>query len=559
MERIMETARAGAIGAAVVGLMLGGANALAAQPADDCASWAIVGDITTGVGQTAEAVVVSGASVVRTGGAAIVEPLREACVIDLPEGARAYPGLHDGHAHLIGIGLRELTLNLEGTASIAALKERVAEAATDLNEGETLTGRGWIETGWPEGRMPSRDDLDEVVPDRPVILGRADGHAAVVNSAALEAAGIGPETEDPDGGRIERDEDGRATGILIDNAEALVAELMPQLTEERRREALKRGADIYARLGWTAVHNMSVDPRDVDILMALAASKDLPIRVFNYLVPEAYERSAAAADAPCRDDLMVCTSGVKYYVDGALGSRGALLFRPYADAPQTAGLQLWEAQDAIETMKAARDEGVQLAIHAIGDKANSLVLGWARQALNDLPRDERHEQRWRIEHAQVFRPSDLPRVGYYGMIASMQPSHAIGDLFFAPDRLGENRLIGAYAWQSVEDTGARLVFGSDAPVERGDPRIEIYAARQRRGLDGTQEQTWHPEQALGPDPTLAAFTENAAFAVKQENRLGRLAPGYRADVTVFSGDPFAAADYEETEVLFTVVDGQVIR
>lgn len=523
-------------------------------PDSTCESWALLGDIRPAPGETAEAVLIKGERIAAVGDAGIAGELPDACVITLPRGGVALPGLHDGHAHLLGVGLRELTVNLEGTASIADLQARLKAAAKDLGKGETLYARGWIETGWPEGRMPTAKDLDAAVSDRPAILYRADGHAAVVNSMALKKAGITGETPDPDGGRIERDAAGDATGLLIDGAMALVNDLLPELDADRRREGLKVGAEKMAQMGWTSVHNMSVDPADVPILEELDAEGALPVRVFNYLVPEAIDQLIEEGTG-CTEDDMVCTNGIKYYVDGALGSRGALLFHDYADQPGTRGLQLMEKEAAIEAFQKAYDNKIQLATHAIGDRANFFALDWYKRVLGKLPGNERKAARWRIEHAQIVRPNDIPRFAYYGISASMQPSHAIGDMFFAPDRLGDQRLFGAYAWNRFFMNGANVVGGSDAPVEKGDPRIEIYAATKRRALDGTQEENWHPEEAVNADQALAMFTTNAAYAVFAEDRLGTLAEGFYADISVFSGDPFEG-DWDETEPLMTVVGGK---
>ena len=524
--------------------------------ASQCDQWALKGTIRTAADGdgflTSEALVIDGETVAAVGSTALLETFDKNCVAEMPGDAVAMPGLHDGHAHLAGIGLRELTLNLEGTGSVRELKERIAAAAEGLDDGETLYGRGWIETGWPEGRMPTKDDLDEVVSDRPVLLYRADGHAAVVNSTALEAVGIDGETEDPDGGRIVRDEAGEATGLLIDGAMGLVAELLPQLDDGLRREALAVGARAMADLGWTSVHSMSVEPAEMPVLEEMAKDGELPIRVFNYLMPEALGQ-VVKEGAACTEDYFVCLSGVKFYEDGALGSRGALLFEDYSDEPGTRGLQLMTREDALAAYQTAYENGIQVATHAIGDRANFLVLDWYHETFGDEGNAE--DLRWRIEHAQIVRPGDIPDFAQYGVIPSMQPSHAIGDLFFAPDRLGDERLDGAYAWQQFSEEGSRVVGGSDAPVEKGDPRIEIYAATERRGLDGTQEENWHAEEALSDGQALGIFTANAAYAVGLESRLGVLSHGYLADISIFSGDPFEG-EWNNSTPLVTIVGGK---
>ncbi|MBB4657917.1 amidohydrolase [Parvularcula dongshanensis] len=516
----------------------------ASAAAQSCDQRLVTGTFQTGEGGEAEAVLIEDGVFSYVGAVDRVPvSVPERCVVALPEDAVALPGLTDGHVHLLGVGLREMTLNLEGTTSIEDLQDRVREAASETRG--VLVGRGWIETGWPEGRMPLASDLDAVVGDRPVILTRADGHAAVVNTAALRGAGIDAGTIDPEGGRIVRDAEGRATGLLIDRAQDLVEGLVPPLTERRRREALETGAALYASRGWTGVHDMSVDPADLAVLRDLARRGRLPLRVASYVVPE----GLAALDGPsCDETGRACVAGVKAYVDGALGSRGALLFEPYADEPGTSGLQLINKEEAEALYAEAARKGLQVATHAIGDQGNALVLDWYEDVMPD-------GARWRIEHAQIVRPQDIPRFSRLGVIASMQPSHAIGDLDFAPDRLGDARLDGAYAWASMQGTGAVVVGGSDAPVEQGDPRIELYAATERKALDGHAGPDWRPREAVSPRAALRMFTYAPAYALGQEETRGRIAPGFAADLSVFTGDPFGGP--EEAEALFTMVGGEL--
>ena len=510
--------------------------------AQDCEAVAVRGAVLAGGDARTDGLLIEGGRVVALGGDAA--EAEEACTITLPEGAVALPGLTDGHAHLLGIGLREMTLNLEGTASPAGLQDRLRAAVAATPRGP-LVGRGWIETGWPEGRMPTRQDLDAVVRDRVVLLTRADGHALVANSAALRLAGVRDDTPDPEGGRIVRDEDGRATGLLVDAAMGLVADLEPKLTTARRSEALTRGAALYAARGWTGLQNMSVDAADVPLLADLARRGDLPLRVWSYVTPQAMSE----VEPGCDPTGLACVRGVKLYVDGALGSRGALLEEPYADEPDTRGLQLITEEAAKAIYEGATARGLQVTTHAIGDAGNRLVLDWYADTMTSADRP-------RIEHAQVLDPTDIPRFARQGVIASMQPSHAIGDLAFAPGRLGDARLDGAYAWASLRGTGAVVVGGSDAPVEMGDPRIELYAATERRTLDGHQGDDWRAREALSRHAALRLFTAAAAYAVGEEDRFGQLAPGYAADLSVFCGDPFGGPD--AATPLFTMIAGEVV-
>ena len=469
--------------------------------------------------------------------------------IDL-DGDTMFPGFVDGHGHLLGIGQRELTLNLEGTASVDELATRIEAEAFGSPEGQVIFGRGWIETGWPEARMPNAADLDGAAPDNPVILVRADGHALVANTAALDAAGITDETPDVEGGKIERDADGKATGILIDNSMGQVLALVATPTDAQVIEGYVVGAAEYASRGWTGIHNMSVDPTHAPIMERLDLEGRLPLRVHN-----AFDESGMTLAANSEHETETITNrAVKLYMDGALGSRGALLIEPYSDRPETSGLSLLEPERLAEIMETAEASDVQLAIHAIGDLANRRIL--ETYAAGDFQGD----LRWRIEHTQVLHPDDIARVGELGLIASMQPSHAIGDLKFAPDRLGIERLAGAYAWQSLLDTGAVIVGGSDAPVEIGSPLIEFYAAVVRKDLEGFSGEGWHPEEALSREQALEIFTGAPAYAAYMDDQLGRIEEGNYADFSVFDRDLMTVPDAEilDAKATMTVVHGEIV-
>ncbi|MFZ5670408.1 MAG: amidohydrolase [Pseudomonadota bacterium] len=519
------------------------------------------GTIRAGGGQTPEALVVRGGTIVFAGPLAAARKaaagLRE---IDL-KGAAAFPGFTDSHVHLTGVGLREMTLNLDQVASLAELVAAVKAWAAAHPGDAPITGRGWIETHWPEGRFPTRADLDAAVPDRPVVLERADGHAVALNTAALNLAGITRDTPDPPGGRIERDAAGEATGMLIDNAMGLIAPKLPPLSFALRKEALARGAALYAARGWTRGVNMSTEAADLKALEALAAEGRLPIRVDVFMTPE--DAGEVLRRGPFQDATgLVRVRGVKLYMDGALGSRGAALLKPYADRPDTSGLLVAEHDATLAILKQALKVRAQVAIHAIGDRGNRLALDWIAEAYASDPTataEVRLKAPWRIEHAQVVDPLDLGRFARIGVVASMQPSHAIGDLYFAPARLGPDRLDGAYAWRPLVDQGARIVFGTDAPVEVGDPRIEFYAAVARKDLRGRSGPDWRPGYALSRTEALAAFT--AAPSAVGGGRCGVLAPGCPADITVFSTDLMTTPEAEilTATPLLTVVAGKIVH
>lgn len=484
------------------------------------------------------------------------------------EGDVMYPGLTDGHGHLIGIGLREMTLNLEGTKSVKDLQSRLATEVKNTPKGETIYGRGWIETHWPEKRFPNRYDLDEVSPDNPVILERADGHAVVVNSQALNAANITANTQSPYGGAINKN--GKAeprkgknepNGMLIDNAAKLVDSLMPQLTEKRKEEAYIKGAELYASRGWTNIHSMSVNPNDISMLNRLANQGKIKIRVYNSIDLLDHKNMPSMISKTDGEAPLITTRAIKLYADGALGSRGAALLEPYSDDKGNSGLMTLKEEQANSILKAALRNGTQVNIHAIGDRGNREVLRWYKDAFEAVPIAERAnpDPRWRIEHSQIIHVDDIPLFAKYGIIPSMQPSHAIGDLYFAVDRLGEDRLAGGYAWRSLIDSGAVIAGGSDAPVEVGDPRIEFYAATIRKGLDGYSNDAWYLNEKVTTQEALKMFTAWPAYASFQEDRLGTIEIGKAADFTIMDTDIMTAdaADILSAQTVMTVVDGKV--
>ena len=485
-------------------------------------------------------------------------------IIDL-KGAHLYPGFVDAHAHLLGIGLREMTLNLEGTPSIVALKKQLADAVSTAAKGETIYGRGWIETHWPENRFPTRQDLDEVSPDNPVILQRADGHAMVVNSVALAKAGITKDTKPPFGGDILHGKDGTPTGMLIDHAMGLVKDLMPKLSPARKEAAYIKASEIYAAYGWTGIQSMSVDANDIPLIERLSDAGKLKIRVYNAVDMKGAESLIAsiAANGPqTSKNGRVTTRGIKFYIDGALGSRGAALLAPYEDDPENTGLFLVKKDYIMPIFEQSLRDGIQISTHAIGDRANQLMLDWYAEAFAAVPESERKiaKPRWRNEHSQILDLADIPRYKEMGVIASMQPSHAIGDLYFASKRIGKDRLAGGYAWRSLIDSGAIIAGGSDAPVERGDPRIEFYAAVARKSLDGYSDDAWFPNEKVTRPEALKMFTKWAAYAAFEEDTSGQIKPGMNADFTVFSKDIMTIPEAEilKVETVMTIVDGEIV-
>ncbi len=474
------------------------------------------------------------------------------------------PGLADAHAHLAGIGSRELTLNLEGARSVSDFVARVRERVQAARPGEWITGTNWIETHWPERRFPTRQDLDGVSPDNPVLLSRSDGHASVANSAALALAGVTRATDAPFGGEILHDTQGEPTGMLIDRAQELVEARVPAPTARQLDSALVVGAARSVRLGWTQLQDAGGEWSEVERLRQLYRAGRLKLRIY-----KAVSGPGPAADTLLRRGASVGEFGsrftvrtIKAYLDGALGSRGAALLQPYTDRPDTRGLLLTPLERYRPMLRQALARGIQIETHAIGDSANRLLLDSYADAFAAVPPARRkvREPRWRDEHTQVVSPEDVPRFAQLGVIPSMQPSHAISDLHFAPSRLGATRVAGAYAWRSLLRTGVPIAGGSDAPVERGEPMIEFYAAVARRDTAGLQGPEWHAEQAVTRAEALKMFTAWPAYAAFEEDRRGTIEVGKWADLTVLSQDIMRVPepDILRTAAVMTVIGGEVV-
>ncbi len=509
---------------------------------------AVTGDRITFVGSNDEARKLSG---------------KETRVIDLA-GKTVLPGLTDAHCHIFGIGEREMNLNLEGTNTRDEFLAKVKERAAKAKPGEWITGRGWIETFWDPPHFPTAADLDAIAPENPLFLGRADGHAAVANTAALRIAGITADTPSPFGGEILKDKaTGAPTGMLLDKAMELVEKHIPAPTTADKEQALALAAEREIELGWCQVHNAGSDLAEIEIMRRSYARGKLNLRIYN-----AVSGPGEPADRLLADDARVGEYGgrftqrsIKFYADGALGSRGAALLEKYADA-DTSGFFTNKPEDLRPAFEQALRRGIQVQTHAIGDRANRLVLDLYADVFKAVPPNERkvREPRWRIEHAQVISPPDIPRFTQLEVIASMQPSHAISDLFFAPSRLGSERLAGAYAWQSVIKSGAVIAAGSDAPVERGEPMIEFYAAVARKSLKGESKEGWHPEQAVSREQALKMFTVWPAYAAFEEKDKGTIEVGKLADLTVLSADIMKIPEPEilKTRCVMTVIGGEVV-
>ena len=477
-------------------------------------------------------------------------------------GATVVPGLIDAHGHVAGLGQARLRVGLEGTRDKAEVIARLREFAATLPPGEWLLGRGWDQNDWPDQAFPTAADLDAAFPDRPVWLERIDGHAGWANSAALRAIGQALDANgargawQPPGGRIVRDAQGRATGVLVDGAMALVDGVLPAMDVDAAERALVRGMEEAVRHGLTGVHDAGVSLLQMQAYRNLADRGEMPLRIHAMA-----DGDSEALAWLCRDGAYRHPGGrlqmraVKLYVDGALGSRGAALLEDYADDPANRGLVLMSPAQLDDVATRARDCGIQVATHAIGDRGNRLVLDAYAAALAGHP-----GLRWRIEHAQVLAPEDLPRLAALDVIASMQPTHATSDMPWAGDRLGPDRIHGAYAWRSLRDSGARLALGSDFPVESVDPRLGLYAAATRANAAGEPAGGWLPGELLTPFEALRGFTRDAAWAGFAEGEVGTLAEGLRADFVVLAQDPLGipATRLDDLQVLSTWLDGRPV-
>ena len=484
-------------------------------------------------------------------------------VIDLHE-QTVVPGLTDSHCHIFGIGEREMTLDLEGTNMLEDFLGKVKPRVAQTAPGKWITGRGWIETFWKPPKFPTRNDLDTIAPDNPVFLTRADGHAAIANSAALKIAKIDKNTPNPFGGEILKDKTGEPTGMLLDNAQDLVEKNIPKPSQADREHALLTGINREIGLGWCEIQNAGSHQEDIGLIKKAFEAGKIKIRFINavYGPGKDAQRFLQEGSTINEYDHHFTQRTIKVIFDGALGSRGAALLKPYSDAPETSGYLTQKPEELKPMFEEALRRGIQVETHAIGDRANRVILDLYEQAFKAVPPNERkiREPRWRVEHAQIVDLADLPRFAKLGVIPSMQPSHAISDLFFAPARLGMDRLAGAYAWQSFLKSGSIIPGGSDAPVERGEPMIEFYAAVARKSIKGESGQGWHPEQAVSREQALKMFTIWPAFAAFQENDKGSIEVGKLADLTVLSQDVMKIPESQvlKTRSEMTVIGGEIL-
>ena len=513
----------------------------------------------------AEAIAVKKDRIVFVGSNDDARKFRAPRAIDL-HGYTVVPGLTDSHCHIFGIGERELTLNLEGTNTLEDFLAKVKARGAQTPRDKWITGRGWIETFWKPPRFPTRQDLDSVAADHPLFLTRADGHAAIVNSAALKIAKIDKNTPNPFGGEILKDKaTSEPNGMLLDKAQELVEKNIPKPTEAEREQALLTGINREIGLGWCEIQNAGSHKEDVDLIKKGFESGKIKIRFINCVFGPGEDAQNFLKEGATLNAFNhhFTQRTIKVIFDGALGSRGAALLKPYNDAPETSGYLTEKPEELRPMFEEALGRGIQVETHAIGDRANRMILDLYEAAFKAVPPNERKigEPRWRVEHAQIVDLADIPRFAKLGVIPSMQPSHAISDLFFAPARLGMDRLAGAYAWQSFLKSGAIICGGSDAPVERGEPMIEFYAAVARKSIKGESGDGWHPEQAVSREQALRMFTIWPAYAAFEENDKGSIEVGKLADFTVLSQDIMKIPEPKilRTRAEMTIIGGDIVH
>ncbi len=473
------------------------------------------------------------------------------------EGRVLMPGLIDAHLHVMGVGFGALTLDLSDTTSLAEAQAKIAAYAEENPGRPWILGGGWNQEKWGLGRFPTAADLDQVVSDRPVYLERVDGHAGWANSLAMERAGVSAQTEEVSGGRIERLPSGAPSGVFIDAAGGLVTKIIPEPRPKDRDAALAKAQERLLSFGITAAADMGTTLEDWQTMRRAGDEGRLKLRIMAYAAGvEAMEAIAGPRPTPWLYDDRLRLGGVKLYLDGALGSRGAWLKAPYADDPGNTGLPFLSPSQVRNLMSRAAMDNFQVAAHAIGDAANAELLS----AIEELSDTYDGDRRWRIEHAQIVSPADLARFGEHGIIASMQPVHQTSDRLMAEARLGPDRLGGAYAWNSISRTGARLAFGSDAPVESPDPQAGLATAFTREDANGQPFGGWLPMEAVSREDALKAFTQDAAYAGFAEGRFGRLVEGERADFLFVDRDPLFAspAELRATRVLETWIAGEKV-
>ena len=510
----------------------------------------------------AEAIAVQDDRIVRVGSDADVLKLRASStrVIDLG-GATVVPGLHDAHGHFTGLGAFLQSLNLRGTTSYQQIVDRVRERVAKARPGEWIVGRAWDQNDWADTRFPTHDALSAVSPNNPVYLTRVDGHAGLANRAAMALAGLTAAIPDPAGGRIIRGAGNEPTGVLIDNAQALVSSRIPPVSDRQLEEQIVLADQEMHRLGVTTVHDAGTDGRTVDAYKRLIDAGRLKTRLYVMLRGSLSSLRPFFDQGPVVDYARhhLALRAIKIVADGALGSRGAAMLEPYDDEPGTRGLLTTPPEEIYAQTLAASKAGFQTAVHAIGDRANRIVLDTFERVQREVPGSR--ALRMRVEHAQILDAKEIPRFAALGVIASMQATHATSDMPWVPARIGQARMEeGAYVWRKILSTGAMIANGSDFPVEEPDPMRGLYAAETRQDAAGQPRGGWMADQRMTREEALVSFTRSAAFAAHAESLSGSLEAGKLADLVVLSTDIMRVSPREilETRVRTTIVGGEIV-
>lgn len=509
----------------------------------------------------AQAVAIIGSRIAVVGTDADVAPYigPETRVIDL-DGQMVVPGLKESHGHLIGIGRAKMTVNLVGISGYDELIERVKAAAENAEPGEWIRGRGWHEEKWTDrssltvrGFM-THHKLSEAVPDNPVFLSRADGHAGFANARAMDMMKVGKDTQPPEGGEIIKDKDGNPTGVFVDRAQRLIR--VPPMTDSQIRQALELGIQECLANGITMFDDAGVGMSTINLYKEYAQQGKLDMRI--YAMAGGLGTMRAVGKPIVDQGEFLTVRAVKLVADGALGSRGAALLEPYEDDPGNSGFYTTPPESVYTAARYALENGWQVATHAIGDRANRMMLDMYEKAMKEFPHVKDH--RFRDEHTQILDEADIARFAKLGVIASMQGIHASSDLPWAPDRIGVHRTEeGGYVWQKLLKEGVKIINGTDAPVEHVSPIASFYASITRQSPDGTPKGGMYPDQRMSREEALRSYTLDAAYGSFHEDKLGSIETGKLADITVLSKDLMTVPEDEilSTEVTFTIVDGKV--
>jgi predicted amidohydrolase YtcJ len=549
-----------ALAASLLFLTACGSGGSATSRADDPADLVVYGRVWTGDSARpwASAVAIRGDRIAAVGDSAEIARLVGPATRTLSSGAGLVtPGFMDSHTHFIDGGIQLASIDLRPATSPEDFIRRVKAFVSERKPGEWILGGEWDHERWPGAPLPSRQWIDSVTPKNPVFVFRLDGHMALANTAALRKAGIGRSMRDIPGGVVVRDKSGAPTGVLKDGAMVPVEQVIPDPTPAQRDAALVRAMRYAAERGVTAVCHVSVPWLDLGTYRRARADGRLITRIALYFPLATWHQVADTIARGGRGDDVLWIGGVKGYMDGSLGSGTALFYQPYADDPKTVGV-LRTPEDSLRAWIGAADSaGLQVAVHAIGERANGLLLDiYDSLARAHGPRD----RRFRVEHAQHLRPVDVPRFGRGGIIASMQPAHLIDDANWAGKRLGPDRIKHSYVFRSLLASGAPLAFGSDWSVAPMDPILGIYAAVTRRSADGKNPGGWIPEQKISVEQALRAYTAGGAYGVFAEGRRGRLIPGYLADLVLLDRDltRIPPEEIAQVKVTTTIMGGKVV-